>query len=176
MMYPIANHTLFAFFRLFVRKVEGRKNIPKSKPFIMAANHDSILDPLILCSTILPWIDRKIHWLAMKGRFWNLFGDRISRNWAGCVPFNEGKKKAVNTLIDFLKKGDNVGIFPGGPRSLNGSLTRGKTGVARLVLRTKVPVIPIGLIGTYEIAPRDKLIPRLKRAEIKIGKPMYFDK
>ncbi|MBW2984674.1 1-acyl-sn-glycerol-3-phosphate acyltransferase [Candidatus Woesearchaeota archaeon] len=176
MIYPIANRTLFAFLRLFVRKVDGLNNVPKDKPVIMAANHDSYLDPLLICVVILPRTNRKIHWLAMKGRFWKYFGDRIARNWAGCVPLDEGKKKALNELTGFLKKGDNVGIFPGGPRSLNGSLTRGKTGVSRLVLGAKVPVIPVGLVGTYEIAPGERLIPKLKRADIKIGKPIYFNR
>ena len=175
-VHPIFGNTFGALLRLFVRKVEGLENIPADKPFILAANHDSYLDPLLISVTITNKINHKLHWLAMKGRFWSLFGEKISHDWIGCVALDYGKKKAVNELISLLNNGENVGIFPGGPRSADGSLTRAKTGVSRLALGAKVPVIPVGLIGTYRIAPRDKLIPRFKRADIIIGKPIYFDK
>jgi 1-acyl-sn-glycerol-3-phosphate acyltransferase len=142
----------------------------------VAANHDSYLDPFLIDAALYSKINQKIHWLAMMGRFWKVFGDKIAHDWIGCVPLDQGKKRALNELASFLRKGENVGIFPGGPRSLDGSLTRGRTGVARLVLKTKAPVIPAGLIGTYEIAPRDKIMPRLKRAEVKFGKPIHFDR
>jgi 1-acyl-sn-glycerol-3-phosphate acyltransferase len=175
-VHPILNRTLGAFFRLFVRKTHGLKNVPVDSPFIVAANHDSYFDPLIIYALLLPKVNQKIHWLAMMGRFWKFFGDKIAHDWIGCVPLDQGKKRALKELESFLKKGENVGIFPGGPRSLDGSLTKGRTGAARLVLGARVPIIPAGLIGTYEIAPRDKIIPRLKRAEVRFGKPMYFDK
>lgn len=175
-VHPILGNTLGALLRLFVNKVEGLENIPSDKPFILASNHDSYLDPFLIYAAITNKINHKLHWLAMKGRFWRIFGERISHDWIGCVPLDQGKKKAVRELISLLKKGENVGIFPGGPRSPDGNLTRGKTGVSRLALGAKVPVIPVGMVGTYKIAPRDRLIPKLKRANIKIGKPIYFDK
>ncbi len=168
------NSTLGNFLRLFVRKVNGLDNVPENGPYIIASNHDSYLDPLIIDAVFYRKINQKIHWLAMKGRFWNIFGERIARKWAGCVPLDEGKKKALKELTNLLIKGDNVGIFPGGPRSLDGNLTEGKTGISRLVLGARVPVIPVGLTGTFDIAPRNKLIPKLKRTDVNIGKPIYF--
>ena len=176
MTYVLPMYTVFRSASLFARRVKGLENIPKKGPFIVAANHESYLDPFIVTGILLPKIKKKVHWLAMKGRFWKIFGDHISRDWAACVPLNEGKEKALNELTRLLKDGENVGIFPGGPRSLSGDLTRGKTGVSRLVLGAHVPVIPMGLIGTYEIAPREKLFPRFKRADVNIGKPIHFDK
>ncbi len=175
MIYQLPVYLVIKSTMLFVRKVEGLGNIPKG-PFIVASNHESYLDPFIVTGTLMPKLQKKVHWLAMKGRFWKIFGDRISGGWAGCVPLNGGKKKALNELTSLLKNGEVIGIFPGGPRSLDGNLTEGKTGISRLVLGAHVPVIPMGLIGTYEIAPRERLIPKLKRADVKIGKPMYFDK
>lgn len=175
MIYPFADKTFFALVRLFIRKVDGINNLPKA-PFILAANHDSYLDPLLIGSVVVPKIGKQMHYLAMKGRFWNIFGDFISRKWAGCVPFDEGKKKAIKELIRLLKKGDMVGIFPGGPRSADGNLTRGKTGAVRLALAAKAPIVPLGLIGTYGIASGEKLIPRFKRADMKFGKPIFYDK
>lgn len=175
MIYPLPLIFIFKLANLFVRSIKGLWNVPK-EPFIVASNHESYLDPFIVTGTLLPRLNKKVNWLAMKGRFWKIFGDRISRGWAGCVPLNGGKKRALNELTSLLKKGELVGIFPGGPRSLDGNLTEGKTGISRLVLGAKVPVIPMGLIGTYEIAPRERIIPKLKRADVKIGKPIYFDK
>ena len=174
--HPYLEYSIGALFRLFVRKVHGAENIPVNKPFILAANHDSFLDPLIIYASVNKYIDKPVHWLAMKGRFWGYFGDLIAHDWIGCVPLDQGKDKALSELVDLLRNGDKVGIFPGGPRSPDGSLTRGKTGISRLVLGARVPVIPVGLIGTFNIAPRERVIPHLKRAEIKFGKPMYFDK
>jgi 1-acyl-sn-glycerol-3-phosphate acyltransferase len=149
-VHPILNATLGTFLRLFIRKIHGLKNVPAEGPFIVAANHDSYLDPFLIDASLYSKINQKIHWLAMMGRFWKFFGDKIAHDWIGCVPLDQGKKKALKELELFLKKGENVGIFPGGPRSLDGSLTRGRTGAARLALGARVPVIPVGLIGTYD--------------------------
>ncbi|MFH1641665.1 MAG: lysophospholipid acyltransferase family protein [Nanoarchaeota archaeon] len=174
MVYPIARYTVAPLLRLFIRKVDGLNNLPKP-PFIIAANHESFLDPFLILAVTLPLIDQKIHYLAMKGRFWNLFGDGISRHWAGCVPLDEGKQNALTELADILSNGGIVGIFPGGPRSLDGRLTKGKTGAVRLALETKVPIVPVGLIGTFNIAPDNTLIPRPRRANIRFGKPIYYN-
>lgn len=176
MIYPLPITLVFKLGGLFARRIKGLENIPKKGPFIVASNHESYLDPFIVTGVLLPRLKNKVHWLAMKGRFWKLFGDRISKDWVGCVPLNQGKEKALNELTGLLKDGEHVGIFPGGQRSLNGNLTRGRTGISRLVLGAHVPVIPMGLIDTYEIAPRERLFPRFKRADVKIGNPMYFDK
>src|SRR3989344_2559149 len=176
MVYSFTNITLFAILRLFLRKADGIENIPKKGAFIVAANHESYFDPLLIIATIVPLINKKIHFLAMRGRFWNKFGDKISHDWAGCVPLDKGKEyKALKELKYLLNKKEIIGIFPEGPRSLDGNLRKGKTGISRLVLSAKVHVLPVGLIGTYEIASNEKLIPKLKKANIRIGKPLYFN-
>ena len=76
----------------------------------------------------------------------------------------------------YLTQGKIIGIYPEGTRTLDGKLQRGKTGAARLALAAKVPIVPVGLIGTFEILPKGKNIPKLKRAIVNIGKPIYFDK
>ena len=174
MVFPISKRTLFPLVGLFIRKITGIKNIPQEGPFIVVANHDSYADPFIITSVILKVLNKKIHFLAMKGRFWNKFGNTVSRKWAGCIPLDEGKKKALEEMKNLLKKGEVIGLFPGGPRSSDGSLPRGKTGSVRLALATKAPILPIGIDGAYDIAPGDKLIPKLKRCEVNIGKLIYI--
>ena len=77
--------------------------------------------------------------------------------------------------INALKQGKIIAIHPEGTRTLTGKLQKGKTGVARLALAAKVPVVPVGLVGTFEILPKGKYIPKLKRAIMDIGRPLYFD-
>ena len=176
MVYPITKKTLFSFTRLFLKEIKGIENIPKKGPFIIASNHECYLDPFLIMSVVIPIKDKKIHFLANKGRFWDFFGDRISRHWVGAIPLDEGKEKAFQELLDLLKKSEIVALFIEGQRSLDGRLMKGKTGVVRLALKSNAPILPIGLIGTFEIAPRDKLMPKLKRAKMNIGKAIYLDK
>ncbi len=174
MVYPVLKLTLWPLLRLFLRKVQGLENLP-SPPFVIAANHDSYLDPFFIGSVVIPKLDRKVHFLAMKGRFWDKFGDNICRNWAGCIPLDEGKEKALEDLTALLRKGEIVALFPGGSRSLDGKLKKGRTGAVRLALAADVPLVPVGIKGAFAIAPHDQLIPNLKRAEIKFGRPIYLE-
>ena len=75
-----------------------------------------------------------------------------------------------------LQEGKLVGIFPEGTGSPDGRLYRGKTGVARMALEARVPVIPAALIGTYELMPYDRKIPKTGRVEVRFGKPLRFDR
>ena len=70
-----------------------------------------------------------------------------------------------------------MGIFPEGKRSLDGKIQKGKTGVVRIALGGRVPIIPMGITGAFEIMPIGKGIPKLKKSvKLKIGKPIYLDK
>ena len=84
--------------------------------------------------------------------------------------------EALKWAIKALKDGKVIGIYPEGTRSLTGKLQKAKTGVARLALAAKVPVVPVGLIGMFEILPKGCYIPKFKRATINIGNPIYFKK
>jgi 1-acyl-sn-glycerol-3-phosphate acyltransferase len=72
--------------------------------------------------------------------------------------------------------GSLLGIYPEGTRSPNGIMYRGKTGVARMALEAKVPVIPVAMINTYEIQPPGQLLPRLYRVGVRIGAPLDFSR
>ena len=114
---------------------------------------------------------------AITEDFDNTF-KKIWHTYGGAVPIDRqaGGKDVLRWAVNALKKGKIIAIHPEGTRSLTGRLQKAKTGVARLALGSKVPVIPIGLIGTFEILPKGKYIPKLKRAEMNIGEPIYFDK
>ncbi len=81
-----------------------------------------------------------------------------------------------NNLTYIVLENAIIAIYPEGTRTLTGKLQKAKTGVARLALAARVPVVPIGLIGTFEIMPKGQNYPNLKRATVNIGRLMYFDK
>ena len=175
MVYTILKVILFPILRLFLKDIRGISNVPTKGPYIITANHESYLDPFFIASVIMPLTNKKIHFLAVKGRFWDVWGDKIAHDYAGCVCLDYGKEKAFNELLGLLRKREIVGIFTS-LKSMDGKLKRGKTGVIELALKARVPILPIGLGGAFEIAPRDKLIPNFRRAKINIGKLIYLDK
>lgn len=175
MVYQVLKVTLFPLLRLFLKYVKGTENIPKKGFYIITANHESYLDPFFIASVIIPLTNKKIHFLAVKGRFWDMWGDKIAHDYAGGVCLDYGKEKAFKELLSLLRGGKIVGIFTS-PKSFDGKLKKGKTGVIELALKSRVPILPIGLAGAFEIAPGDKLIPNFRRAKINIGKLIYLDK
>ena len=67
-------------------------------------------------------------------------------------------------------------MFPEGGRSDDGKLGKGYNGVSKIALASKAPVVPAGIIGSHKVWPKGKYMPRFKRCEVKIGKPIYFRK
>jgi len=177
MVYPIAKRILPGILRLWIRKVNGLENVPKKGPFIIAANHSSYMDHIVIMCTLVPYLDKKIHHLSKKEYFESLFKRLWHEHW-GSVPIDRqsGGKEALRWAIMALKHGKIIAIHPEGTRSLTGKLLRAKTGVARLAFFSKAPVLPIGLIGTFEILPKGKYIPKMRKATMNIGKPLYFNK
>ena len=176
MVYPIAKRTLIPFFNLWLREINVVENFPDG-PFIIAANHASYMDHALIVGNVIKHKNRKVHFLSKKEHFDNLL-KAMWHTYAGAIPLDRqsGGKLALKKAVKALKEGKIIAIHPEGTRSLDGKLIRGKTGTARLVLAAKVPVVPIGLIGTFEILPKGRYIPKLKRAAVNIGKPIYFDK
>ena len=153
-------------------KVEGRDNIPKRGPVILACNHRSFLDSIFLPSVIR----RRVTFVAKAEYF-----DDPKTAWffrgVGQIPIRrEGgsaSERALASATDVLKSGGVFAIYPEGTRTRDGFLHRGHTGVARLSLRTGTPVVPVGLIGTDEVQPVDKRMPNLfRRVTVRFGEPL----
>lgn len=163
---------------LFRPWVEGLDRVPRSGAAVLASNHLSFSDSLIL-PLVVP---RSIVFLAksdyftgkgLKGWFSRTFFTAV-----GQVPVDRSggraSEAAIRTGERVLNEGKLLGIYPEGTRSPNGILFRGKTGVARMVLGAQVPVLPVAMINTFEIQPPGTLRPKLLRVGVRIGQPLTF--
>jgi 1-acyl-sn-glycerol-3-phosphate acyltransferase len=83
---------------------------------------------------------------------------------------------ALSSGLKVLRRGEFLGIYPEGTRSPDGRLYRGKTGVARMALEARVPVLPVAMIGTDKAQPLGKRFPRIMRIGIRIGRPLDFSR
>lgn len=165
---------------LFRPWVQGIENIPDEGPVILASNHLSFSD-----SIFLPlMVDRRITFLAksdyftgkgIKGRFIAWFFAAV-----GQVPVDRtggrASEAALATGLRVIGGETLLGIYPEGTRSPDGRLYRGKTGVARMALEAKVPIIPVAMINTRHIQPPGKILPRIARVGIRIGAPLDFSR
>jgi 1-acyl-sn-glycerol-3-phosphate acyltransferase len=163
--------------RALVRpKAIGLENVPTDGPAILAANHQSFLDDLVL-PLVVP--KRKVVFLAKADYF-----DKWYLRWffkgANVIPVRRESKSdseaALRAGVQALSEGQLVGIFPEGTRSPDGRLYRGKTGVARMALEARVPVIPVAITGTFEAMPYDRKLPKPGHATLRFGKPLSFER
>jgi len=165
-------------YNIFIKEVNGLENIPEGEGFIVAANHASYMDIVGLSAAFLSKKSINIRYLAKKELF-SIWLFRWLKGIFNGIPVDRKLKgkKALKQAVEALKKGDVVGIYPEGSRSLTGKIQKGKTGVARLALWAKAPVVPVGIKGSFELMPMGKLIPKIKKNIIlNIGKPIYFNK
>lgn len=165
---------------LFRPWVEGLENVPKEDAAIMVSNHVSFSDSFFL-PLVVP---RHIAFLAKS----EYFTGKGIKGWltksffagVGQVPIDRSggraSEAALRTAQRILRGGGLLGIYPEGTRSPNGTLFRGRTGVARMSLESQVPIVPVAMINTYEIQPPGAIKPSLGRVGIRIGAPMDFSR
>jgi len=98
----------------------------------------------------------------------------------GQIPIDRSGGKAseasLNTGLQVLADQSLLGIYPEGTRSPDGRLYRGRTGIARMVLEAKVPVIPVAMIDTEKVQAIGQKLPRILRVGIIVGKPLDFSR
>jgi 1-acyl-sn-glycerol-3-phosphate acyltransferase len=162
---------------IFIKEVKGIENLPKSN-FILAPNHQSHLDQIAAGYLCVP---RKFTYLGQIDKYSGL--EALLRNTAykiaGVIPvhrFNEeSKKRAIEECIKRIKKGEILVIYPEGTRSKDGKIGEGKTGIAKIYLKTGIPILPVAFKGTFDLMPVGKSFPKIKRViKINVGKPLQF--
>ena len=98
----------------------------------------------------------------------------------GQLPIDRSGGKAseasLNTGLRVLAQGQVLGIYPEGTRSPDGRLFRGRTGIARMALESKVPVVPVAMIDTEKVQPIGRKLPRIRRIGIIVGEPLDFSR
>lgn len=159
-------------FKLFFRlKIEGADHVPVSGPVILAANHASFLDPVLVgCS-----IQREIYFMARKTLMNNRFTKWLFNN-LNTVPIDrDGTGVAgFKTILNLLQAGHGVVLFPEGTRSRDGSLQPAKPGIGMLALKSNAPVVPVLISGSFEALSRDRIVPKFTKICVRFGKPIDF--
>jgi 1-acyl-sn-glycerol-3-phosphate acyltransferase len=158
--------------------VEGLDRVPATGPVIVASNHLSFADSLVI-PIVAP---RKVVFLAKQDYFTGT-GPKglLQRGWftgMGMIPVDRDDTRAalssLDTALEVLGRGEAFGIYPEGTRSRDGRLYRGRTGVAHLALTSGAPVVPVGLAGTEHLQPVGTRIPRLAHVTVRFGEPLSF--
>lgn len=175
MVWNIANLVLLNPIKmLLVKDVCGIENIPKP-PFIVASNHASYLDPFIIIKVIYDKFKKKTHYIAKPGRWGHKLGKKIFLDYAGCIPTDIPKNKFFSIVNATLNNGGVIGVFPEGERSSDGKIKSFKKGIGRMILESKVPLVPIAIKGNFDIWPINRKLPRIKKIiKVKIGKEISF--
>jgi 1-acyl-sn-glycerol-3-phosphate acyltransferase len=161
--------------RAFTRvRIEGDTDaIPREGPVILAANHNSNADAVLIGAFLTPRLGRRIHWLGKKEMFeWPIVG-WMARN-GGVVPVDRGAAdvEAFRIAQRILQAGHVLMVFPEGTRSPTGELQQPKDGLALLALRTNATIVPIGVSNTDRVWPKGQAIPFPgKHATMRIGEP-----
>jgi 1-acyl-sn-glycerol-3-phosphate acyltransferase len=165
---------------LFRPWVQGLENVPSQGPAILASNHLSFSDSIFL-PLVLP---RRVTFIAkleyftgrgVKGRLTATFmrmADQLPVDRAG----GKASDAAIRAGLRVLRRGELFGIYPEGTRSPDGRLYRGKTGIARIALEAKCPVIPVAMIDTEKIQPPGQLVPTIGRVGVRLGRPLDFSR
>lgn len=179
MWYPLTRFIAAPLARLACRPlIEGRHHVPQRGAFVLASNHLSFLD-----SVVLPLFSpRRVAFLAKAEYFEDRsMGGRLRSRWftaLGAVPVRRGASRAAHAALDsaleVLAAGEAFGIYPEGTRSRDGRLYRGRTGVAWLALTAAVPVVPVALAGTQRLLPVGSRVPRPTQVGIRFGAPLHF--
>ena len=168
-------HLAWIYFRVLAKgRVSG--TLPQG-PFILAANHVSYLDGPILNVETTRRFGRGLRFIAKDVLLENpLFRSALRRADAIMIPEGGMTRSGVRKILETLRGGGVIAIFPEGTRSPTGKLLPGQKGVSWLLRRTGVPVVPVGITGFYENWPAHRRLPRLfpKPMTIRIGSPITF--
>lgn len=171
MLYIITKIKFLIIFKLFFSlKVAGQENIPQDGPFIIVANHSSLLDPIILGVSIKP----KIIFVAAAYLFEIRWLGYLLRK-ANSIPVQrENDIRAIKQSLKILQQGGVLGIFPEGGVDRQKDDLPIKAGAAYLATKVGVPIVPIRIKGADKVLPRGaKFIRSLNKIEVEIKKPIY---
>ena len=148
-------------------RVEGGP--PSSGGYVLAANHLSYLDPLVLGASV----PRRVSYL-MTETVWRSRSAGWFYRWMRAIPLSVrgGNREALRAARAVLRQQRVVGIFPEGGLSRDGQLMLGNPGAVSLVLNEGLPIVPVGIIGVAEALPIGAVFPRPVKICVRYGAPI----
>ena len=150
-------------------RIYGRENLPDSGGVILASNHQSFFDPALLALGS----NRQLRFFARRTLFKNpMFAGLI--RFSGAIEFGrDGVDTAgIRNMVDLLKQGEMMVMFPEGTRTHDGSIGKVKPGVGMIARRADVPVVPAVIDGAFRAWPRSKRFPRPWKLNVAFGEPI----
>ncbi len=174
LVFKLGRMFLRIFFKLYNRaQVECAENLPE-KPFILAPNHASYVDAFLIAALMPERVGKDLYFLGEETYFRNPVASLFGR-LAHVITVNVNRKlrESLQKTARVLKEGKVVVIFPEGARTRTGELLEFKNGIAILAKELDVPVVPVGLVGTYEaMSIHDRFLKPVK-LKVRIGRPIY---
>jgi len=175
--YVLLRGLLNVIFRVLWRpRITGVERIPPSGPVIIASNHLSFIDSVVLPLSV----PRRVRFLAKSDYFTGtgLRGALVA--WwfrsMDTVPVDRGNNQdamaSLKAAMGVLEDGHCFGIYPEGTRSRDGRMYKGRTGVGWLALESGATVVPVTLIGTDQVQPVGRRIPRVRPVQVLFGEPV----
>ncbi len=168
--YWIARSMCWVFCKLFFRyRAYGRENLPRAGPFILAGNHQSFLDP-VFCGIA---VRRHVTYMARDTLFKHWFFGRLIAS-VNAIPLSRDKADiaVMRLVIDRLRQGAAVCLYPEGTRTSDGRISPFKPGFGLLCRRSKATVVPVLIDGAFECWPRHKKLPSPGSITVQFGKPL----
>lgn len=158
-------------------RVEGALDeLPREGPLILAANHASNADGVIVGGWLTRALGRRIHWLGKKEMLeWPVLGPILRSGGIHPVDRGAADVEAFRTALRILEGGHVLMVFPEGTRSPDGVLQEARDGLAMLALRSGATIVPIGVAGTHVFWPKGRW-PRVGgRVTMRVGRPFVLD-
>jgi 1-acyl-sn-glycerol-3-phosphate acyltransferase len=167
----VTRWVITSYFRVFYAlRIENQPDWRRSGPVILAPNHVSFADPLFVQAA---W-PRHLTFL-MTEAIWKLKAINWFFRFWGAIPVPDGeavKATSIKEALKAIRAGKPVVIFPEGKISVDGKLNAGSPGVAALMGRARVPVIPMAILGSYDVLPDRANFPRIAKVTVRFGAPI----
>jgi 1-acyl-sn-glycerol-3-phosphate acyltransferase len=157
---------------VFDLKVRGKSNLPRTGGVLVISNHQSFLDPVVLAVMF----DRPFAFLADAYLFkFKPFAWLIRKLNAFPIRTGQGDVGAMKETIRLLQSGQVLNVYPEGHRTPDGRLHKIEGGVALVIRRAKVPVLPAIIVGAYEAFPRHAVFPKAGKIRVIYDQPRRMD-